>query len=173
MVRIFGSRSSRRRVKKDCCQRNGQQGTYDDLMQFRCLGTWVKGAKTTKTQKPDSFLSNTNSQMCTKSSKRLPAPCKRQSKIKASVSKNETSCSALTFADLPGWVKIVPIWSKVLSATFSCLPFSKRNKQTIAIFRSQLHIEYIISFILWNRVRIWMFPSYLFRRWTLLKEIDF
>ena len=83
LVRIFGSQSSRRRVKKDCCQRNGQQGTYDDLMQFRCLGTWVKGAKTTKTQKPDSFLSNSNSQMCTKSSIR----CRKKSKIKASVSK--------------------------------------------------------------------------------------
>ena len=32
-----------------------QQGTYATIicMQFRCLGTWVKGAKFTKTQKPE------------------------------------------------------------------------------------------------------------------------
>ena len=104
--------------------------------------------------------------------KRLWALYKRKSKIKASVSKkwNELQCANLRW---PSWVSQNSAnMVQGFSATFSCLPFSKRNKQTIAIFRSQLHIEYIISFNLWNRVRIWMFPSYLFRRWTLFKEID-
>ena len=35
-----------------------QQGTYATIicMQFWCLGTWVKGAKFTKTQKPENIF---------------------------------------------------------------------------------------------------------------------